>query len=180
MVSLSYVWFLTTSRKLKIASSQNIRLIKKSKTQKLDSKKEKEQKRTKRRQPIKIEYFDKLKSAISHAPFYFFVSSVQSRVDLKIWSVDISVRPDPRIFNWVVLKRTYWYFWFIFSESFTTNFSCKLNIFWHYRYSFSMNSTEICVFKKTYQIGFGCFLKCHHCRRLESQILSKVLSDFSD
>ena len=57
MVSLSYVWFLTTSRKLKIASSQNIRVIKKAKNSKTRVKKGKRAKEDKEAGANKIQVF---------------------------------------------------------------------------------------------------------------------------
>ena len=81
MVSLSNVWFLTRCRKTqkrlesKHSTHQKNRKLEKSTN---DSKKENEQKRTKWRQPIRFEYFDKLKSAISHTSFYFFSKMMNS------------------------------------------------------------------------------------------------------
>jgi hypothetical protein len=42
-----------------------------------------------------------------------------------------------------------------------------------------MDGTKIGVFEKTNEISFGCFLKSHHGRRLESQFRLIFMSDLS-
>jgi hypothetical protein len=45
------------------------------------------------------------------------------------------------------------------SRSFTSNSTCKLNVFWHDGDPLGMNSTQVSVFKQAHQIRFGCFLQ---------------------
>ncbi|ESR38196.1 hypothetical protein CICLE_v10030158mg [Citrus x clementina] len=55
---------------------------------------------------------------------------------------------------------------------------CKLDIFGHDGDPFSVNSTEIGVFKETHQISLGSFLKSRDGAAVEPQTDLKVLSDF--
>ena len=64
---------------------------------------------------------------------------------------------------WVVLKRTkstcvVWHL-----GSFSVDSLCQLYVFWHYHDPFSMDDTEICVFKESYEISLSCLLKCCCC-----------------
>ena len=44
------------------------------------------------------------------------------------------------------------------SRLLTTYPACKLDVFGHYGNAPRVNGTQVCVFKKTNQVGLGCFL----------------------
>lgn len=46
-----------------------------------------------------------------------------------------------------------------YSSSLPTDSTCKLDILGHNSNTFSVNCTQICVFEKSYQISFTCFLE---------------------
>ena len=80
---------------------------------------------------------------------------------------------------WVVLKRTKSTCVMRHSGSFSTDSSCQLYIFWHYCDPFSMDGTEICVFKESYEISLCCILKCSHRCTCYSEICSEIMHNFS-
>ena len=80
---------------------------------------------------------------------------------------------------WVVLKRTESICVMRHSGSFSMDSSCQLYIFRHYRDPFSMDGTEICVFKESYEISLCCILKCSHRRTCYLEICSKFMHNFS-
>ena len=58
--------------------------------------------------------------------------------------------------------------------------SCKLNVFWHDRYTFCVDGAQVRVLKQSNQVSFRCLLKSHYSRTLEAQVCLEVLSDLSD
>ena len=81
---------------------------------------------------------------------------------------------------WVVLKRTKSTYVVGHSGSFSTDSLCQLYVFWHYRDPFSMNGTEICVFKESYKISLSCLLKCCRCCCCEPVILFMFEYNFTN
>jgi len=61
----------------------------------------------------------------------------------------------------------------------STDTTSKLNILRHDCHALSVNSTKICVFKKSNKISLGCFLERKDSSGLESQIGLEVLSDLT-
>ena len=68
----------------------------------------------------------------------------------------------------------------IISVSFSSDSSGELDILWHNGDSLSMNGAKIGIFKQSYHVSLGSFLKSKNCLGLESQIAFVFLSDFSD
>jgi hypothetical protein len=65
------------------------------------------------------------------------------------------------------------------SESLSSNSSSQLEIFSHDSDSFSMDRTQVSIFKKTYEISFSRFLEGKYCWRLESEVTFELLGDLS-
>ena len=60
-------------------------------------------------------------------------------------------------------------------SSLTPDTTCKLYVLWHYSDTFSMDGTQIGIFKQPNQISFSCFLQSIYCTRRHSIIRSKTL-----
>ena len=68
----------------------------------------------------------------------------------------------------------------LFLGTFTSDTTGKLNVFWHDRYTLSVDGTQVRIFKKTDQVRFGGFLECQHGRSLETQIGFEILGNLTN
>ena len=66
-----------------------------------------------------------------------------------------------------------------FLSSFSLDLPCQLYVFWHYGYSFRMNSTQVRILQQSHQIGFCRLLQSQYCTTLKSQIWVMCLCYFS-
>ena len=65
-------------------------------------------------------------------------------------------------------------------STFSANSAAKLDVFGHDGYSLSVDSAQVSVFEKTYQVCFGSFLKSHDCAALETKVSLEIWSDLTD
>ena len=64
-------------------------------------------------------------------------------------------------------------------STFSTDSSCQLDVLRHDRNSFSVNCTQVGIFKQADQVTLASFLQGHDSSALETQVSLEVLSNFS-
>ena len=68
----------------------------------------------------------------------------------------------------------------IYSDAFTANASCKLDVLRHDGDTLGVDCTQVCVLKETDHVGLCCFLKSKHSLRLEPEIRLVLSCNFTD
>ena len=64
--------------------------------------------------------------------------------------------------------------------AFAPDSSGELDVLGHDGDSLGVDGAQVGVLEQTDQIGFGSFLQCEHCRRLEAEVRLEVLRDFTN
>ena len=65
------------------------------------------------------------------------------------------------------------------SAAFPPDPTCQLQVLRHDSNSLGMDSTQVCILKQPYEIGFSSLLKSQHCIVLELAISLEILSNFT-
>lgn len=65
-------------------------------------------------------------------------------------------------------------------SAFATNATSQLNVLWHDRHTFGVNSAQVGVLEQTNQVRFARLLQRHDGRCLEAQIGLEILRDFTN